>query len=258
MRTPSKPLRFGKLLRKPEVRRVRDMREVILDQRWAEENLGVELYYMYRDLWLEGDRDRILANDLRYDITLIPPRRLGREFVKTKGHYHPECAPGLSFPELYEVLGGRAHLLLQKPGKRGIADVVLVEAGPRDKVLIPPNYGHVTVNPGPKELRMANWVSRRFTSIYEDYVKKRGAAYFELTDGTFLANPAYGELPSLRRLRPAELPELGIERGKPIYELIREPEKLEFLNRPDGYAWVFERVLGATSARAGRGAPGQT
>jgi len=236
-------LKFGTLLREPDVRKAGDMREVILDQEWAEKNLDVELYYMYRDLWLEEDHETIVKNDLRYDITLIPARSIGKEFVKTKGHYHPECSTGVSFPEIYEVLEGEAHYLLQRPEAGKIVDAVLVEAAPGDKVVIPPNYGHVTINPGSKPLKMANWVSRKFSSIYGDYVERRGAAYYELTDGTFMKNPSYDEVPALRKITPPEFPELSLEKKTPMYNLIKEPEKLAFLNKPQEFGWLFERAV---------------
>jgi glucose-6-phosphate isomerase len=220
------------------------MREVILDKEWAKENENLELYYMYRDLWMEGDRKRILENDLRYDITVIPPRMLGQEFVKTKGHYHPECSPGLSYPEIYEILEGKAHFLLQKRTEKGIVDVILVEAVAGEKTIICPNYGHITINPGNETLKMANWVNRSFTSLYEEIEKFGGGAYFELAGGEFVRNPNYGEVPELRRVKPTVIPELGIEKGRDLYGLVKEPQNLRFLISPQDYAWVFERASG--------------
>ena len=75
------------------------MREVIFDQNWLAGAEDTELYYMYRDLFLSrADREQLLKQDVRYDITIIPPNWLGREYVKTVGHYHPL------------VPGGRCHI----------------------------------------------------------------------------------------------------------------------------------------------------
>jgi len=99
-------------------------------------------------------------NGIRYDITVIPPANPGGEYVKTKGHYHPENAAGVVYPELYEVMGGRAHFLLQK---KSLDDIALIEAHKGDIVVIPPGYGHVTINPTlDQKLTMANLVSTRF------------------------------------------------------------------------------------------------
>jgi len=236
-------LRFGDVEREADVRRAKDMADVILDKEWLKENLESELYYMFRDLWKGEDRGVILGNKLRYDVTIIPPKKMGIEFVKTQGHYHPDYRSGLTYPEIYEVREGRAHYLLQKKEGGKISDVVLVEAEAGQKGIIPPNYGHVTINPTDKPLQMANWVSRSFTSLYEEYKRMGGAAYFELIDGRFMRNPKYASVPELRFAKPAEIREMGIVWSRDMYELIKSPESLAFLNYPDRYLWVFERCF---------------
>lgn len=243
MRVKLVRLRFGDMEREAAVRKASDMADVIVDKEWLRANMDAELYYMFRDLWRAEDRETIVRNRLRYDITIIPPRRMGIEFVKTQGHYHPECCPGLTYPEIYEVQEGRAHYLLQRKEGDRIVDVVLVEARAGDKVIIPPNYGHVTINPSGEALRMANWVSSAFTSLYQEFNSMGGAAYFELVDGRFVRNQRYGEVPELRRVEPAEVPELGIVHGRDMYELIKNPESLDFLNNPGRYVGIFERCL---------------
>ncbi len=58
----------------------------------------------------------------------------------------PEAS--LHYPELYEVLKGDANYLLQRAqNEERVDEVILVKATRGDKVIIPPNYGHVTINP---------------------------------------------------------------------------------------------------------------
>jgi len=106
-----------------------DMKDVIYDHDWLKSAENVELYYMYRELSL-GKKDALLMKEhgLRYDITVIPPRMMGCEFVKTAGHYHP-LVPGTksTYPEIYEVLGGEANYIMQKPDNDGIEDVILIK-----------------------------------------------------------------------------------------------------------------------------------
>lgn len=239
----NREMEFGEVVREPDVRLARDMAEVIVDKDWLGENEEAELYFMYRDLWCEGDRETIRSEGLRFDITVIPPREMGREYVKTKGHYHPEAVPGVSYPEIYEVLEGEAHYLLQKKSSRGIEDVVLVEARAGDKALIPPDYGHITINPSEESLKMANWVDRSFDSIYEDILELEGGAYYEMVSGEFVVNENYEGVPELRRAEPTEIPEIRVESGVEMYGLIQEPENLDFLRNPQDYESLFERVL---------------
>ena len=237
-------LEFGPNKVEPAVRRLSQMREVIYDIDWLKTAPDMDLYYMYRDLAISRhDHSVMLDHGLRYDITVIPPKKLGVEFVKTAGHYHP-CIEGTSctYPEVYEVLGGTAHYLLQRCDGR-ITDVVMVEAQEGDKVIIPPNYGHVTINPSNRELKMANWVSRDFESLYDPYKKCGGAAYFELADGRLVRNGRCDHVPDIRFLKPTNISKVGFSKGREMYGLIREPDKLAYLNKPQEYNWLWEMVL---------------
>ncbi|HTX44282.1 MAG TPA: glucose-6-phosphate isomerase family protein [Methanocella sp.] len=237
-------LQFGPRSVEPDVRRLSDMRDVIHDMDWLKTAPDMELYFMYRDLAMsKNDRSLIMDHHLRYDITVIPPHMLGIEYVKTAGHYHP-CVEGTSctYPEVYEVLHGMAHYLLQRCDGGRISDVVMVEATEGDHVIIPPNYGHVTINPSNRELRMSNWVSRDFSSLYEPYKKCGGAAYFELRDG-LIRNGRCNHIPDIRFLKPAHVTKVGLNRGKEMYGLVRDIDKLAFLNRPQDYDWLWEAAL---------------
>ncbi|MDY6776572.1 MAG: glucose-6-phosphate isomerase family protein [Candidatus Nanohaloarchaea archaeon] len=235
-------LEFGAVEREPDTRQLDEMRSLLLDHDFAQEADNRVLYYMYRGLYREGDQGKIESHDLRYDITVIPPQHLGREYVKTKGHYHPDAGRGVSYPEIYEVISGEAHYLLQKKEGGEIVDVVVVEAEAGDKVVIPPGYGHITINPSKRKLKMANWVSSRFDSIYGDIEEKKGGAYYETVADEFVPNHNYDDLPRLRRVEAEEVPELGIERGRSMYSLIEAPDNLAFLNRPHKFMWMFEQL----------------
>jgi len=240
-----KALKFGPRFVEPDVRRLSDLKDVIFDKIWLRSTKDRNLYFMYRDLWLtEDDRKLIESYNLRYDITVIPNGHIGREYVKTLGHYHP-FIPGsrISYPELYQVLEGKAHYLMQKSGDEKIVDVVVVEAKKDDIVIIPPNYGHVTVNPSNSELKMANWTSRNFKSEYSDIIKKGGATYFELTDNKFEKNTNYNNLPKIRFLEPLTASEIGLVNSRDIYDLVKDISKLRWLNEPRGYEWLFRKTL---------------
>ncbi len=220
----------------PAVRDIHQMQEVLLDQSLVAPR---ELYYMYRDVHLANDEPLLKKNNLRYDVTCIKPDRLGRELMKTAGHYHPG-----SFGELYEVLLGRALCMLQKPNPQDytiIEDVILVEARAGQKIVIPPGYGHILVNPGPGWLVTSNWVSSRFASEYDLYKKAKGAAYFLTVDATgrteYLKNPFFKKLAPIRFAQSAKiLDRFGLEEGNPIYNIIAgDALKLDFLNHPDNY-----------------------
>lgn len=237
-------LQFGNKLQDPDVRRLFDMTDVIFDQTWLAGAEDYDLYYMYRDLYLSrADREKLLQQGLRYDITIIPPGMLGKEYMKTAGHYHPLVAgENVTYPELYEVLEGEALYLLQN---QDLSDVVVVYASAGDKVLVPPDYGHVTINRSNNTLKMANFVARDFSSLYEPYREKGGGASFFTKEG-WIKNPKCSQAGELRRIEApdsASLARIGLKKGREMYPLLREPGALEFLTKPGQHMELFAGLI---------------
>ena len=193
-------------LKKPEIRFLYDLKSVVYDKKWLKSAQNAPLYYIYR-----GVKEK---NNIRYDITIIPPRLLGKEFVKTKGHYHSG-----SYGELYKVISGEGIFLVQK---KNIKDIYFVRAKRGEYILIPPYYGHTILNPSPKTefpslekgtkvkkrtksssttLKIANWVSKDMQSDYKSIERKRGFCYYYTVSG-WLKNKVYKKIPKLRFKRP--------------------------------------------------------
>jgi glucose-6-phosphate isomerase, archaeal len=182
---------------------------------------------------------------------VIRPGTLGGEYVKTAGHYHPEKpGTGCTYPEVYEVLHGRAHYLLQRPHPAfpdQLEASILVAAKPGDKVLIPPGFGHITINPGGDYLIMSNWVAAAFTSLYDPIRRLGGGAYYELqaAEGPeFIANEKYRGTPPLQRCPVTPVAELNLITGLPLYRVFQEnSEAFNYLLYPENYRAVFENYL---------------
>lgn len=232
-------LKFGERKVKPEVRMLKEMEEVIYDKDWFKKAENFPIYYMYRDLSLnEKDRKKIKKANLRYDLTFIPPKMLGCEYVKTLGHYHP-CLPhsSLTYPEIYEILEGKAYYLLQNLTGGKVSDVILIEAKKGDFVVIPPGYGHITINPSSRELKMANLVARNFSPLYGPIKERKGGAYFKLEQG-WVRNENYLEFPEIRVLKPVK----GIFRENIYLSFLEQPSLFEFLTKPQLYPGLFEEI----------------
>jgi len=174
----------------PDIRHLNDMRDVLHDKGFAKNSPDVDLYSMYRGLETNGD--------LRYDITVLASKMLGDEFNKTKGHYHIGA-----YPEIYMVLEGRAIYILQKRDDKGqIEDIYAVEVKKGECAIMPPFYGHVTINPSEtEELKMANWIDDNCKSDYSPYVTLQGAGYY-FTKNSWLKNENYKNIPELRFEQP--------------------------------------------------------
>lgn len=234
-------LEFGGRRRKPDIRYLFDMKDVIFDRNWLEAAENIELYFMFRDLFLSrSDEKRLIEQGLRYDITIIPPRMLGREYIKTAGHYHPSVPGGtVTYPELYEVLEGEALYLMQN---HDLSDIIVVNAWAGDKVLVPPNFGHITINRSNKTLKMANFVARNFSSLYDPIKDRAGGAYFFTKDG-WIKNERCPEAAELRIIDAPQAAKIGLSKGREMYPLLREPGKLEYLTRPEEHLDLFEDLI---------------
>lgn len=226
-------------LPEPQVRTVDDIRSVLA---YPECPCSGSIYFMYRGI-AKNDDDQQWFNKkhLRFDITIIPAKTICGEYVKTKGHYHPNAPSGIGYPELYEVIGGEAHYLLQN---KTLDDIICIRATMGEKIIIPPGYGHVTINPSPlTTLTMANLVSSLFSSDYGPYEESHGGAYYELLGGHFIKNLHYFNIPPLRCLHPKEYIALNITKGISLYDLVEMREDLSYLNHPEHYLPIFNTFL---------------
>ncbi|WP_366924008.1 hypothetical protein MFMK1_000947 [Metallumcola ferriviriculae] len=195
------------------------------------------LYYMYRGVHHREDRQLFLDNNIRYDITIILSGLIDREYIKTIGHFHPlKPQSSETFPEYYEVLNGEALYLLQKNNRAGeVEEIMTVEAKKGDKVYIPSNYGHITVNPGEEPLVMANLIESNFSSLYQSFADKRGAAYYCIRGDNgkreFVKNENYRNSVGLKLLAAPSLEQpITMQPGEGLYDaFIRNPEAFEIL-----------------------------
>lgn len=233
-------LTFGREIApvEPGVRRLGEMRGLL-----AEDDPGPDnrpCYLMYRDVRAAADEALLHEHGLRYDITVTLPGRIGSELMKTAGHYH--CfIPGstTSYPEVYEVLAGQALFLLQRvcDPRASLAEVVveevlLISAGPGERLIIPSHCGHVTINAGSTPLVVSDLIARACDNLYGAFVEARGAAYYIHSTESLPAaqpNPAYHNPPALRQFATPAAAGLALE-GPPLYQAFRDqPERFTFL-----------------------------
>jgi glucose-6-phosphate isomerase len=223
-------------------RSLADLKEVLKDKIPVSDD---PLYYMYRDVRQRKDDEVIRNSNLRFDLTVILPRMIGSEFNKTLGHYHPpKDGTGISYPEVYEVISGKALYLLQKPGikEREIVSCYLLTVNQGEKAIMPPNFGHITINPLAEPLVMSNWVASEFSSIYDEIKENQGGVYYicknnkqdENSDFQIIKNKQYSKIPRLIMARPRELPQFGLFFGKPMYKSgTKDINRLDYLNNPE-------------------------
>ncbi|HUX35765.1 MAG TPA: glucose-6-phosphate isomerase family protein [Candidatus Paceibacterota bacterium] len=227
----------GKVFR-PDIRKIGDLESVISDKKWLDKSVkNKPAYFMYRGL--------IGKSGLRYDITIMPFRLFGQELPKTLGHYHSFAgATKYRYPEVYEVLGGNAVFLLQKLSSGNIKKIFIIYANKNDKVIVPPGYGHITMNAGPGTLKLANWMAMESSSDYGLIVRKGGGAYFALkSDGKikWVKNKRYGTLPKPEYKKGTGTAASFLGKGK-LIGLSKDISKLEFLKNPEKFPELWKKL----------------
>lgn len=178
----------------PNIRFLSDIKDVLFDQEWyLNQRENPAIYYMYRGLEKK--------DNLRYDITVIPPFLMGQEPVKTLGHFH-----GLDSNEMYIVLEGQGLFLLQK-GKDKIEEFIAIKGKKGDCIIVPKGFAHITINPTENEtLKMANWVKDESGFDYETVKDKKGLCYYFTVNG-WVKNNNYQNIPEIKFKEPDSCPE---------------------------------------------------
>lgn len=203
---------------KPAVRKKKDMSEFVFDPSYLL-TLKEPLYLMYRDVGSLNPEFKKLGNKfgVRYDLTLMRSGLMGREYLRTAGHYHPK-----NYSELYEVIYGKAAFVMQS---KDLKKMRLVIAKRGESVAIPPNFGHQTVNIGKTPLVVGNLVCKGFKPNYAVYKKMRGGAFYLNHYGGpwVMLNANYG-------IPKEKFPKIEKTRGKKIGPLdklfLENPQKI--------------------------------
>jgi glucose-6-phosphate isomerase len=214
-----------------------------LDAVWANEVLEEDrLIYRYTSaLWLPGDEELWRQAGAGYGIVIFLPGVFGGEYVKSSGQYHA-IASGqrMATPEIYTVLAGCGHFMLQRsaPPYEEILDAVLVEVNAGETFVVPPDYGHLQINPGDGPLIFSYTVASPLVSNYEPYRQRRGGIYYEMAVGPerFMFNCQYPRRVPLRILQAAHLGQIPSLAGAVDYHRIRAClPQLVFLTRPEEF-----------------------
>ena len=204
---------------KPDIRTYAQMKDLYLEKEKLSDD--APLYLMYRWVYLnEQDKKLFEDYDLRYDITIILPKIIWKEYNKTFWHYHPKTPKWFFYEELYQVLHWEA-IYLQQNNKK----TFYTKAKSKDAVLMKASFWHVTINPSKDDiLVMANIVSSKFSSIYDDYKAKKWARYYLTTNG-WVKNLNYKDDIDLEQLND----KFNLENDLYL-DFITNPKKFNFLH----------------------------
>ncbi len=220
---------------RPEYRSLDSIRQSLRDPN----STGPDpVYAIAMDVGRTEDREELNRRMLLFGVVTYASGELGDGPVRSQGHVHavsPHC--GWSTPELFEVWEGYAIIYGQEKSGDNPGKCIAVEAGPGERVVMPPGWAHYVVNANKgSELIFGAWCDRQYGFDYNQMRAHHGLAWYPLlaADGeiNWEANPNYCQ--SKLEVRNARsYPELGLRAAMPIYALLRhDPESIQWVSDP--------------------------
>jgi len=232
---------LGKELNTPSYR-TRKLHD--LDGVWANpvEDEDRVIYRYTSGLHLQGDGPAWTAANVAYGIVIFVPGVFGGEYVKSSGQYHPPVPPSnQATPEIYTVLSGTGHFMLQKasaPAYADIEDPILVEVQAGETFVVPPDYGHLQINPSREPLVFSYVVMDGMKGQYDPYKRRKGAAFFEMADPNrrFVRNKHYDPGLKLRIVKAGDICQLPDLNEHVTYRAVKERlSELKFITDPRAF-----------------------
>ncbi|MBA3870064.1 MAG: hypothetical protein H0X30_13035 [Anaerolineae bacterium] len=209
-------------------------------------------YWMYNGIADQADRARLAESGMRYELTLMFPNAIGRERAKTLGHLHsfPKDS-SLNYPEICEVLFGTAYFIFQTMDtvNRTSNYCGYLEANAGDKIVIPPNLHHLTINAGDTPLLFSDVIPLDVKGIYEPLKDMHGAAYLNTLDSGWIANRHYEAVSELAILSKHVYPQYDLTPEIPLFKTFTQtPEKLAWMVDPSRFAKLFPDLWDVVNA----------
>ncbi|POP41302.1 glucose-6-phosphate isomerase [Superficieibacter electus] len=196
-----------------------------------------QVYAIAMDVARLQDREELQKRMLLFGVVTYAAGQLGDEPIRSQGHVHRISQhSGWSPPELYEIWQGKAIIYMQEFVEDEPGRCFAVLAGPGEKVLVPPGWGHATISASPDEaLTFGAWCDREYGFEYEAVRAHKGLAWYPLVQNNNIIwqhNSHY--LPGrLQVVTPRKYTEFGIT-DEPVYQqFINDPARFQFISKPE-------------------------
>lgn len=195
------------------------------------------VYAIAMDVARLQDRQELEKRMLLFGVVTYAAGQLGDEPIRSQGHIHRISQhSGWSPPELYEIWQGKAIIYMQEYVEDDPGRCFAVLAGPGEKVLVPPGWGHATISASPDEaLTFGAWCDREYGFEYEAVRAHKGLAWYPLVqDNNIIWQHNAHYVPGrLQVIAPRKYTEFGIT-DEPVYQqFITDPARFQFISKPE-------------------------
>lgn len=202
------------------------------------------VYGIAMDVGKYEHRSDLQKRNLLFGFVAYAMGALGEEPVRSQGHVHavaPHC--GWSTPEVFEIWDGRAIVYMQERAEDEPGRCLAIEAGPGDKVVVPPAWVHCVINADPKSrLLFAALCDRQYGFVYDGVRAHRGLAWYPLIRGRKIEwerNPHYRES-TLHVCGVRAYPELELRQDVSLYHQYEiDSDSLQWVSEPFRKAEVW-------------------
>ena len=229
-----------------ETRRMGELQSVLHEPSALPDTTPLYWNYKLKDA---GSAERDISElRLTFGLVCLPPLKIGREYVKTHGHYH-SVMPGstIAFPEVYTHYYGEVYLYLQRRQQgstSALDDCVLYRMIPGHSIMIPPGYAHILINPSSKPALMAGLYALDAVHEYDPIRKMAGGAYYFIEQDSemkVIPNPHYFESPPLREVVELHGTRFAPPAGNlPLWSaFVQDPQSFAFITNPHLAALQF-------------------
>lgn len=217
--------------------KVKELKNVLMEEEI--ENEEEVVYKIYKDVKLVEHKET--WGNVRFDLIVMWPKKLGEEYSKIKGYYRSIADNGFRYPEIFQVAEGYAEFILQQPGDKHekVKKAIIVRAQRMEVVIIPPAFGVTIINPTTEKTVIARIRARDAEEVSKEYEKTKGECYYRIEKEKWIPNNNYEELPLLEIQLPQNKWKI-MKRGIPIYEAqLYNPKTTETLIYPDPSEFIL-------------------
>jgi hypothetical protein len=202
---------------------VYDIKDELLDPQKAKDTVFVQYDFFMKDY----DTLMFESTQIRSDLLVIYPKKLGREYSKTCSLYAIDDEENPK-EVVYEILSGYGYFLLQS--KTDEKDIKIIKLGKNNKIIIPKKYYYLIINSSESEPLVSLSLMSKSTMIRKNNFKNDHGATLYYTDSGFIKNQNKEANYSLSEFEGNFTQEKLLSNDNTIYkDFLKSPEKYEFL-----------------------------